>query len=221
MATAPDRPPTVLPVGLFVGSFPGDLDDDAEPRHEIRRGTEIHEVSDDEFLAWVAAHGTDETPAAGPPSLDLVERELRAQGLAAPAAVVDRLLDRGLLTAFPSDDTAAAAFARAHRVVPTLLGLGNSPEEPELYSIGLIGAAVVQVSRPVFELWSWAGLEADLWSACESFAAQEREAGGTDPELCDPGRVLAGFLTALAGLLAVQAVYLDVVRRSAVLEGLR
>ncbi|MEE6258882.1 hypothetical protein [Plantactinospora sonchi] len=221
MASGPDVPVTVLPIGLFVGSFPGDVDDDAELRHEVRRGADIHALSDEEFVAWVAAHGTDGTPDGGPPSRSLLERELRTQDVVDPAPILDGLLDRGLLVTVPTDEAAAVDFARTHRVVPTMYGLGNSPEEPDLYSIGLIGSEQLRVTRAVFELWAWSEVDDNLWSACESFAEQERDAGGDDPELCDPRRVLTGFLVALTGLLATEAAHLDVVRGNSVLEGLR
>jgi hypothetical protein len=126
-------------------------------------------------------------------------------------SVVDALLERRFLAEVAPDSDTAVAFARAHRVAPTMYGLGNSAEEPWLYSIGLLGQEMIQVSRPVFELWAWGHVDGDLWRACESFAEQERAAGGTEPEMSDPTRVLAGFLSALHGLLNVQAIYLDTI----------
>jgi hypothetical protein len=218
MVSAPDILPSLLPVGLFVGTFD---DDDLSQSHEIRRGTEVHDVSDDEFVAWVAAHGTDDTPESGPATRELLERTLADGEMVTPASVLDGLVDRGLLVALADDGTDAEEFARTHRAVPMLVGLGNSAETPELFSIGLIGHPVIEVSRPVFELWAWADVDGDIWSACESFAEQEREAGATDPDLCEPERVLAGFLVALTGLLAAQAVHLDIVRPGVAVEGPR
>jgi hypothetical protein len=209
VASAPETPSSLLPIGQFVGTFPGGADGADQP-HEIRRGTDIHEISDEDFVAWMAAHGTDGSAAGGPPSRAQLETELRGQGLEAPGGVIDGLLDRGLLARVPHQGPGAIEFARTHRAVPTLYGLGNSPEEPGLFGIGLLGHELLRVTRPVFELWAWADVDGDLWTACESFAAQEREAGVTDPELSDPALVLEHFLVALTGLLSAQAVYLDI-----------
>jgi hypothetical protein len=70
---------------------------------------------------------------------------------------------------------------------------------------------VIRVDRPVFELWAWSGTEPDLWHACESFAAGEVAAGGTEPEVTEPDRVLDGFLGTLHGLLSAQAAYVDTI----------
>lgn len=210
MATAPHAPLSLVPIGLFVGTF-AHGHDASDQHHEIRRGPQVHEVSDDDLVAWLGAHGTDGSADGAPPSRTMLEHELAEQGIAAPTSVIDRLLDWRLLAEVPREGAPAVEFARAHRAVPAMYGLGNSPEVPELYSIGLIGYEVIQVSRPVFELWSWGDVDGDLWSACESFAEQERVAGGTDPELCEPALVLGNFLAALAGLLSAQAVYLDTI----------
>jgi hypothetical protein len=140
-----------------------------------------------------------------------LERHLAGLQIAEPASLVAALLERGFLVEVAPGTGAAVEFARGHRAVPTMYGLGNSPEEPWLYSIGLFGQEMLQVARPVFELWAWGHLDGDLWRACESFAEQERAAGGTEPEVCDPAQVLAGFLGALHGLLNVQAIHLDTV----------
>jgi hypothetical protein len=87
-----------------------------------------------------------------------------------------------------------------------MLGLGNLPDQPWLYSIGLMGQERIRVSRLVFELWAWGHLDGNLWRACETLAKLETADG--------PAEFLDGFLHTLHGLLNAQAAYLDTVERA-------
>lgn len=203
---ADGQPGLLFPIGLLTGTFP---DQTGGHHHEIRRGAEIHELSDSELAAWALAHGPPDSHIDTHRTRSAAEQRLRGLGVDEAVAIIDGLRDRRLLVEAPTEGNQAVAFARAHRAVPIMYGLGNSPEDPSRYSIGPLGHEVVQVSWPVFELWAWAHLDGDLWRGCQSFAEQERAAGGTDPAASDPARVLAGFLGMLHGLLNAQAVYLD------------
>jgi hypothetical protein len=199
----------IFPVGLLVGTY-----HDAGParhHHEIRLGPKVHECTDQELAAWAFAHGPPED-AEPPWTGAALVRHLADLGIAGPASTVAGLIGRGLLVELAPRTEAATAFARSHRVVPSMYGLGNSAAEPWLYSIGLLGHEVVKVDRPVFEVWAWSDTDTDLWRACETFAAGEVAAGGTEPEVTEPASVLAGFLGTLHGLLSAQAAYLDTAR---------
>jgi hypothetical protein len=198
--------PLVFPVGLLCGTY-YDEDDAGGHHHEVRRGGRIHDLTDTELAAWLFAHGrpdapTDETPWTAPELL----RFLAEQQVAKPAPLVDSLLERGLLVEVARSGDGMAAFAGSHRVVPIMQGLGNSPDEPWMYSIGLMEQERIQVSRPVFDVWAWSHLDDTLWRACEVIAAQD----GADGD-ADPSAVLAGFLSTLHGLLNAQAAYIDTV----------
>jgi hypothetical protein len=196
----------LFPIGLLAGTFP---DETGGHYHEIRRGGKVHELSDPELAGWAFAHGPPDSSVDIRWTRSAVEQRLDTLGVEGAGAILDSLLSRRLLAEAPAEGDQAVAFARAHRAVPIMYGLGNSPEEPSRYAIGPLGHEVVQVSWPVFQLWAWSHLEADLWQGCESFAEQGRAAGDTDPVVSEPVRVLAGFLGMLHGLLNAQAVYLD------------
>lgn len=200
----------VLPVGQLVGTY-HDPDDPEGHHHEVRTGGQIHELTDTELVTWVFAHGAPDGQADDSPwTTAALLRHLTAQAVPGPAALVDALFDRRLLTEVRPATDGAVTFARTHRVVPTMLGLGNSPGQPWLYSIGLIGRERIRVSRLVFELWAWGHLDRDLWRACDALAALEKADGG----VAAPGEVLDGFLHTLHGLLNAQAAYIDTVERS-------
>lgn len=204
----------VLPVGQLVGTYHDPADAEGH-HHEVRIGGQIHELTDTELVTWVSAHAAPDERADGlaengPWTTAALLRQLTAQGVPQAATLVDTLFDRRLLAEVTPGGDGAVAFARAHRVVPTMLGLGNLPDQPWLYSIGLMGQERIRVSRLVFELWAWGHLDGDLWQACDTLAALEK----ADGEVAGPAEVLEGFLHTLHGLLNAQAAYLDTVERS-------
>lgn len=198
----------VFPVGHMVGTYHDDTDAEGH-HHEVRRGGQIHELTDHELVAWMLAHGDPDGVNDEPWTDTHLVRNLHARQVPRPAPLVDGLLDRRLLVEFAPGTDTATDFARAHRVVPTMHGLGNSPTEPWLYSIGLIGQERIRVSRPVFEVWAWSHLDPSLWHGCETFAGLQKETGGDAT-----AEVLEGFLATLHGLLGAQVAYIDTVERA-------
>jgi hypothetical protein len=184
----------ILPVGHYTGSEhpPG--------ARTIRIGRSRVSFTDPEpFLVWAAAHR--------PPG-DLGAPWGRAEIAAATKvggtdAIIDRLLADGLLV----EPTDPEAFARAHKAVPILIALGNTPAEPDRYGIGVFGLdPVVTVSPLVYELWQWGTISVSVWAVCEAFAIANSRATGVP---IATGAVLAEFVGALPALVGSNAVYLD------------
>lgn len=165
----------LVPVGHDVGVF----NDGAGGRvRQVRLGAEVAELSAEEYEMWVSAHD------------GRVDRGVRVTGT---------LVDRRLL-AEVSDQV---AFAGAHRLLPLALGLGNTAEQPWLFSAGLLYEPVVAMTGPPYDLWQWAHLSPDLLAACVEVAraASERP---------DPEQVLAGVLEAVPSLLSARVACFDV-----------
>jgi hypothetical protein len=116
------------------------------------------------------------------------------------------LTARGLLTEVADP----VEFAVRHRLVPLALGLGNTPAEPWLFTAGLLHQPVVAMTGALYDLWQWAHLSPDLWTACHETAAVAVQAGMTDPEQTDPARVLDGALESVPPLLAARVACFDV-----------
>jgi len=68
----------------------------------------------------------------------------------------------------------------------------------------------------LYDLWQWAHLSPDLWSACREAAAVASQAGVTEQEQTDPSQVLAGALASVPQLLQARVACFDVR-----IEGLR
>src|SRR5262249_35419744 len=129
----------VAPVGRCVGPL------------AVRHGDAVVELTGEEYAIWALATGSraigSRDEDAAPPTRDFLGGLLGAE-------VVDRLLAGGLLVEIPAG---AAAFARTHRLVPALLGLGSSRRRAGHAGIGLPGREIVTVPVTVYEVWARSG----------------------------------------------------------------
>lgn len=132
---------------------------------------------------------------------ELTEPEYESWLSADPALVPRRLV---------ADTTDPIGFASVHRLLPLALGLGNTPEEPWLFSAGLLYQPLVSMTSPLYDLWQWAHLSPTLWSACEEAAAVAVQAGATAQEQTDPVEVLSGLLATAPQLLAAKVACFDI-----------
>jgi len=176
----------VVPVGHDLGVFHDGMGGQV---WQVRVGAEIEELTEEQYTAWAAAHETE--PPAG------VAAELRSRRLLAST-------------------TDPVTFASTHRLLPLALGLGNTPEQPALFSAGLLYQPMVAMTAALYDLWQWAHLSQDLWAACREAAAVAVQAGVTDEEQTDPAEVLAGAMATAPYLLAARVACFDVR-----IEGLR
>lgn len=214
MATDLDAP-LVFPVGHFMGPF--HPSPNSAPKHYIVRvGWDTPKLADEaHFDVWALAHGLPARIGTVPWTRDAIVRAARDAGMTDPEPILDTLLGLGLIVEVVPGTPEAVDFAKRYRVQSLLIGLGNGPDEPVLDGIGLPGLPpLVRVEPRVFELWQWAHLWPDLWSACEALAAAAHETGG-DSEESQPERGLDFALSALRTLIAHNAAYLDTARQPA------
>lgn len=177
----------LFPIGHYVGER------HPEGLHFVRVGLEHQTMTADEFGVWVLAHNerpvwTDEDVLALADKAELPgaqEALARLKSVGALASVTD-----------------AAAFAAAYRLEPLLVGLGNSPDSPDTYAIGLPGTPVAMVNAGSYELWQWAALAPTLWHTCEVRAKVTE-----DP--VSAANLVADVLAETRPLLANSCAYLD------------
>ncbi|ONI92868.1 hypothetical protein ALI22I_01440 [Saccharothrix sp. ALI-22-I] len=173
-----------VPIGHDLGAFHPDAGFAAHVR-QIRVGADVVELDDADFARWRQAHDPD-----------------------GPVGGAEGLLRAGVLAEVAPGD--AVGFATGHRLLPLVLGLGNTAEQPWLYSVGLLHQPLVVMSGPLYDVWQWAHLSPDLWSACLESVRVASEAGATDPDRIDPELVLAGVLGALHRMLSAGVACVDV-----------
>ncbi|GAA0281640.1 hypothetical protein GCM10009539_81890 [Cryptosporangium japonicum] len=186
----------LLPIGHSLGVAVDPAT--GEPVHRVRVGPDVIRLADERFFLWALTHGTP----------DRVEDELwgpdevldAAAGTADPGGALAGLIEDGLVASIAPGTPEAFAFARTHQLEPLMLGLGNLPDEPDTYEVGLPGQPLARLGAALAHLYLWGHLQANLWIACEATGDVARET---------PERVLEGTLRSLHGLLGPNAAYLD------------
>lgn len=206
-----DTAALVFPVGHYMGPFHPSRDGPAK-HHIVRVGWETPKLPDEEHVdIWALAHGL-------PARIDKVRWTRRAIMEAAEEAempdaakILDNLADLGLIAEVMPGTEQAREFAESHRLQSLLIGLGNSPEDPILDGIGLVGMQPVVKVRPrIFEIWQWAHLWPTVWAACEGLAYVAGQVEESNPDAADPEQVLGLMLDAMRTLISRNAAYLDV-----------
>ncbi len=199
----------LFPIGHYVGVQ--HRIGEAPGLRQVRRGATFHDLSEEQFAVWAAAHGSEDAIENDLPwQRQSLEQHPSVAGLDRASEIIDDFLAGGLLVEVTPSDDRATVFARSHRLVPLMLGLGNGPNEPDMFGIGFLTQPVIEVSHPVYDLWLWSAMDDSLWATCENAADVARRAGSADPESLEPARLLTGFLGSLHAILLANAACLDI-----------
>jgi hypothetical protein len=186
----------IVPVGLSMGQDFADKDAGERPEGswQVHLGAEAAYLTPEELRAWATAFSDVQRHADHTFTRDHLERLLRqgGDGTADPAPVVKGLLDRRLLLEYdPADADWESLFGRL-RLLPLVQGMGNTPERPTQYELGIAGEPILSVTANVYGLWSYSFTSATLWDACAELAQ------GVDEDL-DPGEEPLGYTAAGVG----------------------
>ena len=192
-------PALLYPLGHLVGVHDG---------FEVRLGSRLHRLDPAGSAVWALAHGSP-TPTTTPWTAAAVTAAAAAAGVEDPAGALAGLRGTGLVREAAPETPSVRDLARSVRLFPLLLGLGNSAEEPEVWSAGLLGQPLVAMSESVYDLFQWAHLDSDLLTAVERAARAAARSGLTSPDATDPARLLDLLFGTLHALLTPGAVYLD------------
>ncbi|GAA0925980.1 hypothetical protein GCM10009557_93010 [Virgisporangium ochraceum] len=187
----------VFPVGQFGGAI-------RRPSEgigfSIRRGDAVVTLEPDPGNLWLAAHGR-------PGELDTTVWTRDAVS-DAPAALWSTLTGPGLIAEADPDEPEAVDFARAHRLLPRMHGLGNRAEHPDRFMAGYASDGMATFSWHQWRLWRESHLEPSLWDGCERLVENERGAGRE----VDARALLADTMRNLHIMFALNLAYLDVAR---------
>ncbi len=209
MIATNDDATLLLPIGHRLGSFYDPRTDTVE-FYQVRVGPDVVRLSGEQHLLWELTHGVPDWRSDDQPwNRNCVLDAARIFRIPDAEQGLDALLaDRMVVETTPGTDD-AVEFARRHRMVPLMLGLGNTAEEPRGYWVGLSGQPMVQLTSAMYDLYEWAHMDPDLWTACHGAAETARRVRIDDPRVTDPHRLLDALLATLHPLLKPHAVYLD------------
>lgn len=213
-------PAVLFPIGHYLGPFHPGRDEPAR-HHVVRVGWDTPKLPDEAHVdIWALTHGLPARIDTVPWTRDAVLEAAADAGMTDADTILETLLQLGLVAEVGADAEGARAFAARYRLQSLLVGLGNSPDDPALDGIGLIGLPpLVRVRPRVFEVWQWAHLWPSLWSAAEGMAQVAREVEGEGSEYADPDRMLGFLLVATRKLVAHNAAYLDIAQAGDVTTG--
>jgi hypothetical protein len=141
----------VFPIGHYVGER------HPEGVEVVRVGVEHQPLTSDEFGVWVLAHGA---PVGGSTAwtTDHLLALAEETGPDDAGRHLGALVARGLLALVPAEGgREAVAFAETYRLMPLLIGLGNTETDPDSYALGfpLLDEPVAVVPAGSYELWQW------------------------------------------------------------------
>jgi len=192
----------VFPVGHDLGPYHPSAGQPAV-RHEVRIGRTVYGLPGPaEHEAWLLAHGAF---GVAPLTMSRYRDRLRDSGIRNAAEIAGSLAADGLIRRVPPSGEGAVEFARQHRVMPLMTGIGIPDQSrPGRYAIGVFGRPMTYVDEIGYWLWLHGHRWDDLWLA--STALAETQPGESTGE---PAASLTLILTRLHQLLSASAAYLD------------
>ncbi|MGH3715911.1 MAG: hypothetical protein ACRDT4_20990 [Micromonosporaceae bacterium] len=210
MATndAPGGEPLIFPIGHYTGAFYPTVGSQ-ERHHNVMLGAQVLRLTDEQLTVWLLARGLPDQIDDRPWTRTALEAAARQAGVLDVPQIIAGLVADGLLAETIVGSEHSVDFAESYRLVPLMLGLGNTAEEPWLHGIGFFDQPVLKVASEVYSMWEWAHVDNNLWAACHAHADTATRAGATDPEETVPEKILTGFLGTMHPLLTASAAYLD------------
>jgi hypothetical protein len=196
---------SVFPVGHYGGLRPGEVPGAAQV-HAVRVGWRQLRLSEDAFGVWVLSHGSTET-GKGPWTTDDIIQQADQAGVADAKAHLENLVSDGALVLVPDRPDEAVVFAQSHRMEVLFVGLGNTPDRPDGYAVGLPGLGTAAILDPdCYELWQWGSVAPTLWHSSEVRSEVAGQLGRT----LEPVAALAQIMGDLRYLIVHGCAYLDI-----------
>lgn len=161
-------PRVLIAVGQGLG--PAQLSAaESDYAYRVFDGAVVHQLDHDEYGVWSAAVGDPRAvdSAWGP---ELATETARQAGVDDPLAVLEDLVERGLLAEVLIGSEDAIRFSVLHRIDSRMHILGSSAELFGGAAIGLPGQPLTAVSADCANLFLYGPAYDDLWTACGAVA---------------------------------------------------
>ena len=201
-----DEKNLIFPVGQRFGIHYAS-DDPEDFVYQVRVGVKVLELSADAHSIWELAHGAPDGLTDDIWSVERVIEAAATQGVNDAAGAVGGLIDDHAAVIVGLEEH--LEFGRRHRMVPTVLGLGNRQDDPSAFRVGLLGVPMFTVGAVLYDIYEWACLEPDLWTACQNAAAINSRPTTAEPVITEAALLLGALVDHLHGFLAGGTAYLD------------
>ncbi|CAM3371923.1 hypothetical protein [Stackebrandtia soli] len=164
---------TILPVGKPLGAcFPASDPPAEEPDfYEVQVGDEVQQLSPLEWYVYNGAYGEPEQHAEHLVDRDWLIKNLSNEISASKvSAELDGLLSRGLLLEANLHGHSAQDVLTGYKIIPTAVGISNSPDDPNLRWIGQHGEGLLGIPQLSYLVWAFSYRTNSMWDCCEMFA---------------------------------------------------
>ncbi|MGH3546102.1 MAG: hypothetical protein ACRDPW_09295 [Mycobacteriales bacterium] len=204
----------LLPIGQYAGQFFTAAGQSDPAYHEVRLGGDFIRITSIEHATWAVAHNDPELLADGAqPNRTAIETAMRQLGFDDIDEPLANLHELGLIGAVVPVGGSLRKFAELHRIVPQVLGLGNTTADLDNCLVGTPGEPRLSMSFDVYQVWLASELHRCLWDACEqvatAFQTAGREQGSSAAAGITPAALLHGCYRCLPVLIATGCAYLD------------
>ena len=192
---------TILPVGKPLGAcFPAADPPAEEPDfYEVHVGDQVESLSPLEWFVYYGAFADPDQHADHLVDRDWLIKNLSNEISASKiSAEIDGLLGRRLLIESNLRGNSAMDVLTGYRLVPTGVGIGNSPEDLELRWIGQHGEAMLGIPKLSFLVWAFSYRTASMWECCDMFAGNPESVDGATAE--DLGAQIADTLPSIVSM---------------------
>jgi hypothetical protein len=206
----------LLPVGQYAGQFFISAQESYPAYHEIRLGGEFVRLTSIEQTTWAVAHSDPQLLADGvEPNRVAIDSAMRQLGYPDIEEPLKNLRDLGLIASVLPIGNGAKSFAERYRIVPQVLGLGNTADALDDCLVGTPGEPRLSLPFDVYQVWLASELHPCLWDACDQVAqalGEARERAGTAGERITAATLAAGMVRLLPLLIATSCAYTDLRR---------
>ncbi len=207
----------LLPIGQYAGEFFTSAEQQEPVYHEVRLGGDFIRITSLEHATWAVAHNDPQLLAEGAqPNRAAIETAMRQLGYVDIAEPLQNLQQLGLISAVVPVGGPLREFAQRHRIVPQVLGLGNTAQDLDDCLVGTPGEPRLSLSFDAYQVWLASELHPCLWDAseqvAEAFQAAGREQGPTTAAEVTAAALLHSCYRSLPLLIAASCAYLDLRR---------
>jgi hypothetical protein len=198
---------TILPVGKPLGAcFPVSDPPAEEPDfYEVHVGNEVEQLTPMEWFVYCGSYSDADRHAEHLVDRDWLIKQLGAEVSASKiSAEIDNLLGRGLLLEANLRGNSAIDVLTGFRIVPTGVGISDSPQDPGLRWIGQHGEGMLGLPQLSFLVWAFSYRTNSMWECCAMFAENPEGVDGATAE-----DMAAQIADSLPSIIAMELGYLE------------